>query len=535
MALHSGIADWTRDRTGGVLMPGLDAQSADDGDGLSWIEAVADLEDSGDRANPVDLTDEMLRRQRAERLSQRLQLSRTRAAAVSGRERSAARTAAWLGLAAAIGLVAYFGWHSAPAPSVGPGAITQDTIFARPIDGFQAQWDQASQPGSDGLTAGRYRLTHGEMRLLLSDDTQIKLVGPAEFELSAHGEIVLLEGKLVADVPRAGSGFRVHTPAGDIYDSGSRFGVEVLDPWTTETEVMAGRISAAAYLPDGGLAPFIVIEEDQAARLDMVSGRVDPIQAGGDRFSMDYVRVIDLVDAVAGGDGTTGRRNTGIDPRDGRWWGRPLGGEVDWSFVSDGRFHDVDRCPLVAGIFIPSPGSDPTQLDPAGHTYRELTVSQGYSYGLIWAGGFVSAPGSQPQLDTLIDGVNYAAPSRGLIRMHANAGICFDLGEVRRRHPGLTTTRFRTGFSNREATRRNSDGSDAGIYASVDLWVFVDGRLRLAERDVTTSDGMLEIDLPLNDDDQYLTVVVTDGMNQTTFDWVLLCQPRIDLRPSDRD
>lgn len=247
---------------------------------------------------------------------------------------------------------------------------------------------------------------------------------------------------------------------------------------------------------------------------------------------MDYVRVIDLVDVVAGGDGTTGRRNAGIDPQTGWWQDQPLTG-TSWSRRGDGRFHRVDRCPLVAGTFIAMGHGRANRVDPAGHTFDRFTVTgESLAFGLTWAGGYVPVPGAQPELDTIIDGVNYAAPTRGLVRMHANAGVCFDLQAIREAHPGLTTARFRTGLSNREATRRRPNDPNRNLAASVDVWVLVDGELRFSQRGVSTADGMIDIDLPLDGGDGYLTVVITDGMNGTFYDWVLLCQPRIDLRPS---
>lgn len=449
------------------------------------------------------------------------------------------KVAAWLGLAAAIGLAMWIGWSKAPATSISPSPVVESqdesapALLATLIDTFRPQWDAQLRPGRDGLTAGRYRLVEGQARLRLADGTEVKLVAPVEFELAVPGEMDLYDGVLVADVPQQASGFCVHTPAGDVVDIGTTFGVEVIDDTTTEAEVVDGLIRVAAKTAEGGLTAFVDVEDAEAARLDCVAGRVEPIQAGGDRFSMDYVNVIDLVDAVAGGDGTTGRRNAGIDPQTGDWQDVPFGESMGWTRVGDQQFHAVRRCPLVAGTFIPTGDGVSTQLDPAGNTFNRFTVTHSLGYGQSWAGGFVPVPGSQPELDTIIDGVNYAAPSRGLVRMHANSGLCFDLAEMRRRNPGLTTARFRTGLSNREATRREASNPVVDTYASVDIWVFVDGDLRYTERDVTTDDGLIDIDLPLTGNDQYLTVVITDGLNDTLFDWVLLCQPRIDLTPDD--
>ncbi|MFI4860842.1 MAG: FecR domain-containing protein [Phycisphaerales bacterium JB063] len=497
------------------------------------LAQLAAMEAEAGEIELVDLTDRVKR----ERLARRRAAARGRGMGPMAGHAEPGTLRVWAtlgGLAAAVALVAAFVWPGLPQSTTQPGPVAQpgreQVVFASVLDDFQPAWEAGASPRDGSLGVGRYRLAEGSVRMRLADGTRVKVVGPADFSLEGVGSITLTHGRLVADVPEGASGFRVQTPAGDIIDEGTAFGVDVLDHKTTEAEVISGRIRVAPRSVGGVLGEFVEVGRDRAVRMDRVAGRIESIQSGGDRFSMDYVRVLDLVDAVAGGDGTTGRRNAGIDPQNGRWQDAPMGGE--WGRVGDDRFHTVPYCPLIAGTFIPRIQGEATQLDPAGHTFNGLTVGDRYGYGQTWAGGYVPVPGEQPELDTIIEGVNYAAPSRGLIRMHANSGLCFDLGEMRRLHPGLTTTRFRAGLSNREATRREA-GTES-IYASVDVWVFVDGELRYSRSDVTTSDGLLDIDLPLSGGDRYLTVVITDALNTNTFDWVLLCQPRIDLRPSDR-
>ncbi|MEM9416686.1 MAG: FecR domain-containing protein [Planctomycetota bacterium] len=510
-------------------------------DSTGLFAELALMEEQAQTTGPIDITDRLASESRAQKRAARKRkaLAQTHG---GGQTLIVPKAIAWIGLAAVLGLIVWAGWPKATDKNTaGSGRVTQAPqddfpafAWAQLLDGYQIAWDTDFRPGAEGFTAGRYRMTDGEARLRLIDGTHIKLIAPIEFTLGGHGQVSLYDGQLVADVPPAATGFTVHTPAGDIVDVGTTFGVEVIDGVTTEAEVIDGLIRVAATTADGGLTAFVDVTDDQAVRLDKTTARVESIQAGGDRFSMDYVRVLDLVDAVAGGDGTTGRRNAGIDPLTGDWQDAPFAAGIDWTRHSDRRFHPVDRCPLVAGIFIPVGNHQDVRIDPAGRSYSRFTASQSTTYGQIWAGGYVPVPGAEPELDTIIQGVNYAAPSRGLVRMHANSGLCFDLAEMRRRNPGLTTARFRTGISNREATRREPNDVNVDLYASVDVWVFIDGELRYTRRDVTTADGLLDIDLSLDHDDQYLTVVITDGLNGTTFDWVLLCQPRIDLRPSDR-
>ena len=106
--------------------------------------------------------------------------------------------------------------------------------------------------------------------------------------------------------------------------------------------------------------------------------------------------------------------------------------------------------PLVDGVFIPNGRSGAVQVDSAGHTFADCGQTDGRAGLNIWAGGAILvpsssmlpgslpcsfAPPSSTLLRTQLGGIDYAAPGRGLIFLHANSGITFDLKAIRLANP----------------------------------------------------------------------------------------------------
>ena len=127
------------------------------------------------------------------------------------------------------------------------------------------------------------------------------------------------------------SSFVIRTPTAIVTDLGTEFGVEVSKEGHTTSHVFRGLVRLQVASADGKA-------EDVAQVL--ARERVGPRgenrgnQGGGNRIVMlgpsakpaNFVRqipkrtvkIFDLVDVVAGGDGFSGRRNRGIDPTNGQ-------------------------------------------------------------------------------------------------------------------------------------------------------------------------------------------------------------------------
>ena len=128
---------------------------------------------------------------------------------------------------------------------------------------------------------------------------------------------------------------------------------------------------------------------------------------------------------------------------------------------------------------------------------------------------------------TKLGEIDYAASGHGLLFMHANKGITFDLDAIRRANPGHKLVRFRTVAGNTETSSEN--GGPRPVYA--DVWVLVDGQVRFRRREINGCSGAFPVAFAIDPKDRFLTLVATDGGNGLWWDWIMFGDPRIELLP----
>ena len=230
-------------------------------------------------------------------------------------------------------------------------------------------------------------------------------------------------------------------------------------------------------------------------------------------------KFLDLLDIVAGGNGTGHRRGRGIDPISGRMVDimvRPS--EANPPRKGDGQYHRVPEIPFIDGVFTPS--GEAVQTDSAGHLFYGFRDTTNLTPQHIWAGGEMRGQ----VYPTKVGGVDYASPGHGLLFMHSNVAITFDLEAVRRANPGTRLLRFR-------ATAGNV-GAVTGIQCFADVWVLVDAKRRYQRRLINNDQDVASVLVPIGDKDRFLTLAVTDANDGISMDWIILGDPRLELRPA---
>jgi hypothetical protein len=155
------------------------------------------------------------------------------------------------------------------------------------------------------------------------------------------------------------------------------------------------------------------------------------------------------------------------------------------------------------------------------------TCSSSEAYDIIRRGGTYDTPQNggkpqQPGIPPVFGGINYRAPGRNALGMHANVGLSVDLQDVAYRHPGLRVERFTTMLANIGRKGWPHEGK-------ADFWVFLDGELIAHYTSLTPAQDPIALDIPI-ENQRYLTLVSTDGGNGGTLDWITLGDPRIHLR-----
>jgi len=320
--------------------------------------------------------------------------------------------------------------------------------------------------------------------------------------------------------------FAVRTPTATITDLGTEFGVEVDKRGGTVSHVFRGVVQVQAMTPRGEPeGEALVLRENQSARVENVHGNLQvatTLSVEPAKFvrgiPTQTIKVLDLVDVVAGGNGFSGRRNAGINPTNGRLShdSPPMN---EYHMKGDNRYHLVPELPFVDGVFIPVGGSKtPVQLDSAGHVFDDFPVTDNQTSGYVWAGGTIPAEPPLFSLPATLDGVDYSAKGHGVLGMHANKGVTFDLAAIRRLNPGYRPTKFL-------AMAGNTADSLVGI------WVFVDGQKRFQRREFNQYLGAAPISITLGEKDRFLTLVATDNGSGFGAAWVTFGDPRLELKP----
>ena len=323
--------------------------------------------------------------------------------------------------------------------------------------------------------------------------------------------------------------FTIKTPTAVVTDLGTEFGVEVDKQRCTTSHVFRGSVRIQAVSLNGETqGEAQVLRENQSARVENVQGNLQFAQNPAvepARFirgiPSQTLKILDLVDVVAGGNGFLGRRNAGINPTNGRP-SRDPPPINKYHMNGDGRYHQVKTLPLVDGVFIPVGGKEPVQIDSAGHVFDNFPVTDNQTSGYVWGGGVIPAEPPLFFLPATLDGVDYSSADHGVLGMHANKGITFDLAAIRRTNPGYRPVRFL-------AVAGNATDTLVGI------WVFVDGKKRFQRREFNQYLGAAPISIALDKKDRFLTLATTDNGGGFGGAWALFGDPRLELKPVSSD
>ncbi|MBN1395824.1 MAG: hypothetical protein JW959_12450 [Pirellulales bacterium] len=449
------------------------------------------------------------------------------------------------------------------------GSLEQrQLVFVGRVTGMKdcrwAEPDAGTYLGASAPLGREYALASGLMEITYQSGAKVILEGPCSYTVESPAAGFLARGKLTARIvqqrPAASAAdakpqavFSICTPTALVIDLGTEFGVEVAENGDATSHVFQGSVQVKILSsPANGKGA-----RDEGSIVQLAAGEsvlVIKDEAESVRFTrpatpLKFVRRIyeppkqlDLLDVVAGGDGTGNRRERGIDQASGMqdtWY-------ADNVRFDDHEYHPVIWNKFVDGVFVPyvpSYRSRTVQLDSAGNAFNGFTdrriidgaliheVVNGKTTGSIWAraaDAYSSAEGWKREgLVYALNNDEALMPAgRGLMLLHSNAGITFDLAAVRETFRDVYPARFR-------ATAGMGDGPRAHPHAfgMADVWLFVDGRLEWKRFDLCAKDGAVQIDVPLGQDVRFLTIVSTNGRYGQGYDWVVLGDPTLEIEP----
>jgi hypothetical protein len=358
------------------------------------------------------------------------------------------------------------------------------------------------------------------MEITYDTGAKVILQGPVTYEVESENGGFMSVGKLTGKVEvKKAKGFVVRTPSANVTDLGTEFGVEVTKDGSTTSYVYRGAVRLQAMSCNGKTDGEIrILRESESACIKSVDGQSNSnrITAAGPvtfvrKIPKQTMKLLDLVDVVAGGNGYSGRRNAGIDPINGKLVNAlDTTAKTPWS--GDGRYHRVPERHFVDGVFVPNGGNGPVQIDSTGRTFGEFSKTGNAAWQYVWAGGSLQLDNVPTQLGD----IDYASSGHGLIYLNGNAAVTFDLDAIRKTSPGCRHLRFRSVAAN----------TGHGI---ADIWVLVDGTARYQRWRINKDGGVFVVEVPLGEADRFLTLAATDGGDGIRGDWILFGDPRLEV------
>jgi len=391
-----------------------------------------------------------------------------------------------------------------------------------------ARWE--TTPDALELRRGWMALEQGCAEIAFERGAQVIIQAPSRFRLVSKGRMYLKTGTVTANVPPEAIGFIIETPSSIFEDFGTEFGVIVDASSQSEVHVFKGEVAVATSIREKPLSQNR-LKQGQCAITDMTGAvYIGQSHYGAQQFLRELPepngigipgKRLSLADLVGGGNGfgtgilggsgmmsadgsinpITGRPN---DPyRPAKPWQSEANQESSNERYDDDHYqcsNDYIRVPKLAyidGVFVPDGGQGPSVVSSAGHIFQECPDTDGRTKWNATNGWrYRDVP-----LYSFSFGHEDVAQLTGL-SLAANIGITFDLNAIRQTMPGTMITAF---------------DSTAGIpalpepdQAEVDLWALVDGEVRFVKQDVRIPD-LIRIRVPLNSQDHFLTLVVTDS------------------------
>ncbi len=407
-------------------------------------------------------------------------------------------------------------------------ATLTDTMYAQWVAG-----DLAMKPGSRLRTSHPpLKLGKGYAELLFDNQTLLTIEGPAEFEILTNNQVQLNYGKVYAVVSEQGYGFTISTDSSKIIDLGTEFGVEQVAGQDTEVHVIKGKTNLVSW--DKGNKANLQINAGSAMLIRHTDGLVKRVPCRTEMFTrhidsaqnfawkgQDY---LDLADIVGGGDGFRGgRKSYGIDVQTGQ--SREFRDTPELSCNT--KYHVAKDSKYIDGVFVPNGAHGPEIITSTGIQYDDFQITSGNTWGNVFNGAYHSS--STVSRHTLVvDGREYGyRDGDSAICMHSNKGITFDLKAIRKSVSSLRIERFSTWVVVSESNKPYQ-GLDDGY--NVDLTVIIDGKERLARSGINSLTGKVNVNVPIKDNDRFLTIAITESNDGLGFDWCFLMEPKLEFR-----
>jgi hypothetical protein len=396
------------------------------------------------------------------------------------------------------------------------------------VDTYEAQWQGYHPQSGEPLYAVPYDLRQGAAKMELNEGTSLLLEAPCRVELTGIGEVALKSGRLTVSVPSQAKGFRVRTPTALITDLGTEFGVIAHSDGSTEAHVFKGRINIALDPDRTGQPTSLIVNEGQATTVDATGGTIQGgLAARADLFILKLLQLpslgqpagpseqINLADMVGGGNGHgTGKLEDGIDLGNGQTFNGPT--TVIWQAYKN-EFHSTPQFRGIDGVFVPNGAYGPAVISSTGLTFSECPQTLGsYFGGPANSGKFFNVLNRQIYTARL-NGTIFGKSRHPALSLHPNAGITFDLDQIRQDNPNIQIDRF-------TAVCGIPKDLPHTRFSSADVWILLDGVVHLHLQLSMDKYVVEKVDVPITAQTRFLTLVTTCS-GRADFSWIIFGDP----------
>jgi hypothetical protein len=186
----------------------------------------------------------------------------------------------------------------------------------------------------------------------------------------------------------------------------------------------------------------------------------------------------------------------------------------------------------IDGVFVPDGGKGSVTVSSKGHVFAQCPDTSGTYWTPVSNGGAIAPNQETPLAELILNGKPCGNKKSPAIFIHSNLGITFNLNAMRANMPNISITEFSAVCGISENTPKR--------FARADFWVLIDGKVRFSKTAVDCSVAY-PIAVPISGQDQFLTLIVTDGGAYTDpqtneairpidCDWGVFLEPRLKLQ-----
>lgn len=381
-------------------------------------------------------------------------------------------------------------------------------------------------------------LLDGLAEILFQGGYRMVVQGPALIGIGEEGVVNLTRGRFAAYVPPGCPPLKVASKRAVLVADSGEFGAEIDVDGSVEMRVYYGKVAINvrdAFGPHSSLR----LAGSEGVKLDAATGNLLPLLHPNLLHFVRYLTpaetVVSLAQLVSGSETDSQATRSGISLEDGARIHDYLPTIVEsHGYVGTPKLMGVD------GVFVPDGSGGPVQVDSVGRLFDRFPATSRKA----WSGAIMAR---QPTAEQFLpplrlefqNGVygyknwlhiankadELCPEGHGLIGIHSNGAITFDLHAIHREHPHQIALCFRALVGNLESKPERFEA---------DAWVLIDGEQRFHVGNLSREDGPAIIEIPLTPKDRFLVLAATDCDGDTAFDWIAFGDAVIEMRPDPR-